>query len=66
MLATTLAFDWDAEAKRAAALLAREHAAMGPETEALLQPAEHHALQGIEEGSEVSRPSTPVPNGSTA
>ena len=41
MLCTTLAFDWDVEAKRAAVLLSREHDAMGPESEALLHPALH-------------------------
>jgi hypothetical protein len=45
MLCTTLAFDWGMEAKRAAALLAREHDAMGPESEVLLHPA----LHGIQE-----------------
>ena len=43
MLATTLSFDWDVEAKRAAALLYQQHDAIGPESEALLHPALHEA-----------------------
>ncbi|CAL8462043.1 g1574 [Coccomyxa elongata] len=40
MCATVLCFDWDKEVKSAAALLSEQHDALGPESEALLQPAE--------------------------
>ena len=43
MLATTLSFDWDLEAKRAAVLLNQQHDAMGAESEALLHPASSNA-----------------------
>ena len=58
MLITTFSFDWELEAKRAAALLSQQHDAIGPESEALLHPAEHihdqeeaHALNGALSGA---------------
>lgn len=44
MFATVLCFDWDKEAKGAAVLLSEQHDALGPESEALLQPADARTI----------------------
>ena len=52
MLATTLSFDWTAEAKRAGRLMNQQHDAMGPASEALLHPAVHEADEEAPEHAE--------------